>query len=361
MENEKIRTWKRNMRLAGKEKRVPVSVQFELTPRCNFDCKMCYVHNETSNQMKDKELSTEQWIRIFDEAYDCGMMFATLTGGECLLRDDFVELYLHLWKKRVFVSVFTNGALINDEYITFFKKYLPDTIRISLYGSSNAGYRNVTGHSGYEKVLDNVRKLLVAGINVELAVTPSKYIADDYINTLLCAHKTGAYLTLSEMMLIEKRDDPESTDHFLTADEIVKLSIEQAQLFFNIEGVSETPEPCGKCQIPPKGLTCNAGNGFANVLWDGKIYPCGNIMVGGFSMLEMSFAEAWEKVKAAADAVIRPVECVDCPYDSVCPRCMAYRWTSLNSGHCNTAVCDITRKLVAAGVKKLEQPAETCD
>ena len=28
----------------AREKGVPINVQFELTPLCNFDCKMCYVH-----------------------------------------------------------------------------------------------------------------------------------------------------------------------------------------------------------------------------------------------------------------------------------------------------------------------------
>ena len=73
--------------------------------------------------MKSRELTTEQWKRIFDEAYDAGMMFATLTGGECLLREDFRELYLHLWNKRVMVTVLTNGYLINDDYVAFFEKY----------------------------------------------------------------------------------------------------------------------------------------------------------------------------------------------------------------------------------------------
>ena len=62
--------------------KTPVSVQFELTPRCNFDCKMCYVHNQDSNKLKSKELSTDQWKSIMDDAFSNGMMFETLTGGK---------------------------------------------------------------------------------------------------------------------------------------------------------------------------------------------------------------------------------------------------------------------------------------
>lgn len=58
---------------------------FELTPLCNFDCKMCYVHL-TKGQMvsESKLLTTRQWIDIMEQAVDAGIMHADLTGGECL-------------------------------------------------------------------------------------------------------------------------------------------------------------------------------------------------------------------------------------------------------------------------------------
>lgn len=37
--------WKQNTLLSAREKHAFVSGQFELTGRCNFDCKMCYVYN----------------------------------------------------------------------------------------------------------------------------------------------------------------------------------------------------------------------------------------------------------------------------------------------------------------------------
>ncbi len=359
MQGKQYEAWKRDLQTKGMKNRVPVCSQFELTPRCNFDCKMCYVHNQNSNSLKERELSTEQWKRIFDEAYDAGMMFATLTGGECLLREDFRELYLHLWNKRVIVKVFTNGYLLNDDYVDFFKEYQPEYIQITLYGSSEAGYRNVTGHSGFEKVLSNLKKLKAAGINLEITATPNKYGKDDYIDTLRVARENGFNPSFAEMVLSSKRDDPSSVDHFLSLDEMVDLSVKRMELFEELCPIAETPEPCGTCTEAPRGLTCNAGNGLAYVIWDGTMYPCANAMVGGgASLLEMSYAEAWEKTKAAADEVVQGVECVGCAYEKVCPKCPASRLKDLSSGHCNPAVCEMTRRLVAAGVKKLDQPAE---
>lgn len=360
MRSKAYEAWQLKMKQTGIKKRVPVCGQFELTPRCNFDCKMCYVHNQNSNSLKSRELTTEQWKRIFDEAYDAGMMFATLTGGECLLREDFRELYLHLWNKRVMVTVLTNGYLINDDYVAFFEKYQPDLIQITLYGSSEDGYRNVTGHTGFAKVMGNLKKLRDAGINLTVTVTPSKYGADDYIDTIQVVRDNGFNLELAEMILLSKRDDPVSTEHNLSLDEIVDLSIKRMELYCDVIPVAETPKPCGNCTEAPCGLTCNAGNGLACVIWDGTMYPCGNAMAGeGASLLQMSYAEAWEKTKAATDSVVLPAECVGCPYEEVCSTCPPMRALDMDSGHCNPAICEMTRRLVAAGVKKLNLPEKT--
>ena len=47
---------------------IPISGTFELTPRCNFRCRMCYVHLEPSEIPKyGKELTAREWIGIRKE------------------------------------------------------------------------------------------------------------------------------------------------------------------------------------------------------------------------------------------------------------------------------------------------------
>lgn len=340
---------------AGKEQKIPVLGHFELTARCNLDCKMCYVHNQDNASALRGELSTEQWKRIFDEAYDCQLLYASLSGGECLLRKDFKELYLHLWNKNIMVTVMTNGTLLNEDYVEFFKTYPPDMIQISLYGSSEDGYLRVTGHKGFEKTVAAITALKEAGIDVRVAVTPNRYMKDDFIDTLKLCKKEDFYTVNTEILLIPNRDDPTKDDYYLTQEELVSLSIQRAELYHTLEPVPNPPTPCGGMSVSPaKGLSCNAGNCLATVTWDGKMYACFNAMVGGFSLLDMSYAEAWKKTVQAASEIVYGAECVGCPYDKTCPKCPSFRLKDLYSGHCNTLTCERTRNLVAAGVKKLE-------
>ena len=72
---------------------VPASATFELTSRCNFNCKMCYVHSQSSALCKSQEKSAEWWINLGKKAAEQGVVFLLLTGGEPLLREDFKEIY----------------------------------------------------------------------------------------------------------------------------------------------------------------------------------------------------------------------------------------------------------------------------
>lgn len=361
MRNKLYERWKENIIFSAKEKRIPVAGQYELTPRCNLDCKMCYIHNADSNALRDKELSTEIWKRIFDEACDMGLLFATLTGGECLLRRDFKELYLHLWKKGVRVTVFTNGTLINDDLVEFFCKYPPEIIRISLYGSCEAAYRKVTGHDGFRKAISAYQKLKTKKISVGVAVTPSRYMKDDFINTRRFCKESGIDCPPANYFLTKNRDHPDKDDHNLSIDEIVSLATEEALLTSDVMPITDAPEPRGSCTEAPVGLNCSAGRCAAAVSWDGVMHPCVSMPEGTASLLEMSYAEAWDITKALVDKMLLGAECVGCPYDSVCPKCPVMRLTSMHSGHCNPDVCELTRRMVTAGARKLDHSVNTCE
>ena len=68
----------------------PLAGNFELTARCNFDCKMCYVHLTAEEQRRrGRELTADEWLAIAEEARSHGMLFLLLTGGEPLIRADF--------------------------------------------------------------------------------------------------------------------------------------------------------------------------------------------------------------------------------------------------------------------------------
>ena len=143
------------------------SVIFEITPKCNFNCVHCYLHDHHASG----ELSYDEIIEIIDILYEKEVLFLTFTGGDIFTRKDFLDIYLYAKKKGFIIELYTNGALINDQIISTFKKYPPLLVDISLYGSCNETYKKVTGVSGaFDKVMHNIQALLDAGIRVSVKV-----------------------------------------------------------------------------------------------------------------------------------------------------------------------------------------------
>lgn len=159
---------------------LPVSGNFELTPRCNFNCKMCYVHlSEEEQRRRGKELSADEWLAIAEKARDAGMVFLLLTGGEPLVRQDFRYLLAELKKMGLMVSVNSNASLINDDWLEFFKSEPPFRFNITLYGASNEAYERLCGRPAFDRVVENIRALKEIGIGVKLNVSLTQYNAAD--------------------------------------------------------------------------------------------------------------------------------------------------------------------------------------
>ncbi|MCK5313456.1 MAG: radical SAM protein, partial [Desulfobacteraceae bacterium] len=94
--------------------KTPVSINFELTARCNNNCRHCYINlPENDTDAESLELDIEEIETLADQAVNNGVLWCLITGGEPLLRDDFPEIFLMLRKKGLLVSVFTNACLIN--------------------------------------------------------------------------------------------------------------------------------------------------------------------------------------------------------------------------------------------------------
>ena len=154
----------------AREQGVPMHGSFELTPLCNFNCKMCYVHL-TKEQMRERSLlTTDQWKEIMRQASEAGMIRATLSGGECLSYPGFKELFLFLHSLGCEVSIITNASLINKEWVQFFKDHMPSIIQITLYGCNDEVYERVTGQRAFKTVIKNIQNAVEAKLPVALNI-----------------------------------------------------------------------------------------------------------------------------------------------------------------------------------------------
>lgn len=333
---------------------VPLSGVFELTPRCTLDCKMCYVHLTEEQMCGRKELPTEKWIQIIDEAIEEGMLFALLTGGECMMHKGFREIYLHLREKGIITTVNTNGTLLNEDNINFFVKYPPNRIKITLYGTSDDGYEKVTGHRQFTRVRDSILKLNELGLPLKLAITICKHCYDEAGDIVKFAIDNKIPYNV-DMAMFQASDETGRVvdDYGLTPEETAakyrEIAILEGRRIYDNEPITELPEIMDD-SVKAKALRCGAGRSTFTAKWDGRLMPCLWIDNDAPSILEDSFHDAWKKANKIADEYTIPVECVKCPYSGVCYGCAAYRADPKNPAHCNLQVCATTIAKINAGI-----------
>ena len=66
---------------------LPIGGTFELTPRCNMNCRMCYIRmSESQMCQRGAERTADEWIALGKSCAEQGMLFLLLTGGEPFLR-----------------------------------------------------------------------------------------------------------------------------------------------------------------------------------------------------------------------------------------------------------------------------------
>lgn len=138
----------------------PINGTFELTGRCNLNCKMCYVHEQKNVlKMKRKELSVDEWMKIAEQAKEAGLLYLLLTGGEVMIREDFIELYEKLSRMGFRLVINTNGSLMTPQIEDCFRRNPPARVNVSVYGASDETYEALCGVPVWEKVMGTIIKI----------------------------------------------------------------------------------------------------------------------------------------------------------------------------------------------------------
>ena len=333
----------------------PIHCIFELTPLCNFDCKMCYVHLSSSQVFGKKLLSLSQWKKLASSAREAGVVTLALTGGECLTYPDFDDLYVFLVSLGFRVFIMSNGYLI-DKKLELFREYKPAGIQISIYGSSDTLYEKVTGVRAYKKVHENIMKIHDTDIPLRLSITPSAYMRDDVITLIQMAEKIHLKYGVNPQLL-QPRAETNRCKEDLSLEEYLDIyrylnAIHHKDL--KTRDINEVP--IENHNGPQRyGIRCGAGRSSFGIKYDGSMCPCLSLDKITVRPLEIGFEDAWKKISDAADQYPLPFECGDCVYRNHCLSCVAIHDSAPVPGHCDPRVCERMKRLVQEGFIPLEQ------
>ena len=150
--------------------RLPLSGSIEVTRRCNLQCAHCFLNLPAADRSaREHELSLGEWRDIIDQIVAEGCLWLLLTGGEPLLRPDFLDLYTYAKQKGLFITLFTNGTLITPAIADHLARWRPFAVEITVYGRTEETYEAVTGVPGsYERCVQAIHLLRDRKINLTL-------------------------------------------------------------------------------------------------------------------------------------------------------------------------------------------------
>ncbi len=360
---QSYRTLSRYLDIRAREKGVPICGQFELTPLCNFSCKMCYVHLE-ADQLAGKEiLPVNTWKDLMHQAWEAGMMHVTLTGGECLTYPGFDELYLYLRDLGCDVSLLTNGYLLDEKRIEFFVKHMPSSIQITIYGCNDDVYERVTGRRGFTTVAENARNAIAAGLPVSLNVTPNRFLGNDVIETIRAGKEITKALSINSVIFSpreetgrsQQKDDLDTEEYIRIYQELSRLDGQEIKEIDpgKLPPVGGPSHECDQC-----GLLCGGGRSGFVINWQGTLLPCNRLDMLRAYPLRDGFKEAWKQLNQQANSWPRVPECEGCPYHWICNNCAANMIQYADPGKQPVGLCNLTKYYVSRGVRHIPECEE---
>ena len=149
---------------------IPPFLIASITSSCNLHCAGCYsrCNHATVDSEPVKQLSGEEWLRIFGEADDMGISFILLAGGEPMLRRDIIEAAGS--RQNILFPIFTNGTYMDEEYFGLF-----DRCRNLVPIMSIEGSRELTdsrrGSGIYDRLMANMEEFRKRGLIFGASVT----------------------------------------------------------------------------------------------------------------------------------------------------------------------------------------------
>ncbi|MGO8796224.1 MAG: pyrroloquinoline quinone biosynthesis protein PqqE [Candidatus Sulfotelmatobacter sp.] len=133
----------------------PLALIAEVTHRCPLHCVYC--SNPLELAAVSSELSTAEWINIFQQSGKLGMLHAHLTGGEPLARPDLTELIAGARAAGLYTNLITSGLGLGETRLKALVDAGLDHIQISFQDSREEAANWIAGAKAHAHKIELAR------------------------------------------------------------------------------------------------------------------------------------------------------------------------------------------------------------
>jgi radical SAM protein with 4Fe4S-binding SPASM domain len=257
------------------------------TCRCNLKCRHCY-NEPFVKESALNELSTKEAMNMINDAISLGLRAILFTGGESLLRNDFLQLVKFAKRKKILVFFASNGTLISNNFTQKFRGLI-DKINISIDAGSAEKHDKIRGARGsFYKSLSAVKKLK-KNFDVSIVFTAHSNNLFELSSVAKIAKKNGVLLTIKRYIPVGRGASKElilsKKNYIALVKKINDLKKDQ-----KISFKDPFPDSYGKKKNTYGG--CLAGIHSLSIDFNGNVYICtklkvllGNIKINSLSKI----------------------------------------------------------------------------
>jgi radical SAM protein with 4Fe4S-binding SPASM domain len=306
------------MGLKALELGIPISVQLDLTYRCNERCVHCYLDHDDHGEMNTAEIK-----HLLDEMAEAGVLFLTLSGGEIFLRKDFFEILEYARALTFAVRLKTNAILVREREAERLRELGVENIQISIYSHRPEVHDAITLVPGsLKRSIGAIRFLKSYGLQVSIANVLMLQNMQDYPQVRELARELDVEFTI----------DPTITPKMDGDRAILNLNIERAalhsvfhdeELVGDVESFCKPAAPADEDEMD--SLPCSAGHTACYVSPYGDVYPCVQFPLPTGNVRTQRFLDIWqhsEKMNEVRDIRMRDLPtCSGCGHMTGCTRC----------------------------------------
>ena len=305
----------------------PQSLLFEITPRCNLNCRYCY------NVWKDDcgypvgELDTKDVKRLLRKAVDeSGVSQVTITGGEPFLREDLVEIIRFLSDMDIAVGLIANGAAGDESTYREAVRAGAGIVELPLQSSERDIHNRMVRGDAFDRATERLVDVKAAGGSTCAVIVLTRMNIHDVRETI----KMAAVLGADSVMINRFNVGGEGRNHIdellPTPDELADalLEAEAAGDEWKLPVFSSVPvQPClvdhTKFKNMPFGH-CPActDKGYYTIGPLGNLRPCNHSPTILGNLFDNDFQTLAGNGRAAAFRTAVPGFCTDCVVADEC-------------------------------------------
>jgi len=299
---------------------IPLSVQLDLTYRCNERCVHCYLDHDDHGEMTTAEIKN-----LLDQLAEAGVFFLILSGGEIFLRQDLFEIVEYARKLTFSVKLKTNAVMIRKSRAARIAALGVESVQISVYSHRAEVHDAITKLPGsFRRTLEGARLLKAHGVRVSFANVLMKHNVDDQreVQALAADLAIGYHVdpTITPMM-----DGDRSILDLNIAPEELEQVFRDSTLVGNVEEFCAPPAgPLAQADALDT-LPCSAGHTACYISPYGEVFPCVQFPLLSGNVRQTRFLDIWQhsaplkEVRAITMADLQG--CSSCTHGSSCSRC----------------------------------------